>query len=84
MRTSWQLKEATNNFQKIVEGANQFGPQVITECGTAVAIVLSHVEYRRIVASQQKLSDFFRQSPLAEVELKFERDEREILDKFDL
>ena len=84
MLTSWQLQDAKNRFSKVVEDANRVGPQVITKRGTEVAIVLSYTEYRRMVASRPKLSEFFQQSPLVGVELDLERDKSEIREAFTL
>ncbi|NEU72822.1 type II toxin-antitoxin system Phd/YefM family antitoxin [Hassallia byssoidea VB512170] len=74
MNRIWQLQEAKNKFSEVVEEAIQQGPQVITKRGVEVAIVLSYVEYCKMMASQKKLSTFFRESPLAEVELDLNRD----------
>ncbi|MBD2778389.1 type II toxin-antitoxin system Phd/YefM family antitoxin [Iningainema tapete] len=74
MNRVWQLQEAKNKFSEVVEEALHKGPQVITKRGVEVAIVLSYTEYRQMLASQKKLSDFFRESPLAEVDLDFSRD----------
>jgi prevent-host-death family protein len=74
MKRVWQLQEAKNKFSEVVEEAIQHGPQVITKRGVEVAIVLSYTEYRQMLASRKKLSEFFRESPLAEVDLDFSRD----------
>ena len=74
MKRAWQLQEAKNKFSEVVKEALSQGPQVITRRGREVVIVLSHAEYRRLVASQKKLSDFFRQSPLSGLDLDFDRD----------
>jgi len=36
--------------------------------------VLSYSEYRKMITSQKKLSDFFRESPLVGVDLDLDRD----------
>lgn len=74
MAGTWQLQEAKNKFSKVVDEAIHRGPQIITRHGVEVAIVLSVNEYRRLAASQDKLSDFFRLSPLAEVDIDLSRD----------
>ena len=58
----------------MVEGALKEGPQVVTRRGVETAIVLSYAEYRKMLLGGQKLSEFFRQSPLAGVDLDLERD----------
>ncbi len=77
MIQTWQLQEAKNKFSRVVENAINSGPQIITRRGVEVAIVLSYAEYKNMVASRQKLSQFFRESPLAGVELDLTRDQSE-------
>jgi len=74
MARVWQLQEAKNKFSEVVEEAIRHGPQVITKRGVETAIVLSYAEYRKLTLNQKKLSDFFRESPLAEVDLDLTRD----------
>ena len=78
MIQSWQLQEAKNKLSRVVENAVNSGPQIITKHGVEVAIVLSFAEYQKMVASRGKLSTFFRDSPLAGVELDLARDKSEI------
>jgi prevent-host-death family protein len=70
----WQLQDAKNRFSRVVEQAIQQGPQIITRHGIEAVIVMSYQEYRRMMLSQSKLSDFFRESPLAGVPLDLRRD----------
>jgi antitoxin Phd len=70
----WQLQEAKNRFSQVVEHAIRQGPQIITRHGVEAVIVLSYQEYRRMLLSQNKLSEFFRESPLAGVALDLGRD----------
>jgi antitoxin Phd len=72
----WQLQEAKNKFSEVVEHAVKHGPQIITRRGVETAIVLSYQEYRRMLLSQNKLSDFFRKSPLNGIKLDLQRDKR--------
>lgn len=74
MARVWQLQEAKNKLSEVVDEALQHGPQVITRRGKETAIVLSYAEYRRLLLYQKKLSDFFRESPLADVDLDLTRD----------
>lgn len=71
---TWQLQEAKNKFSKVVDDAISGSPQVITRHGREVAIVLSYAEYRRLVASRKKLSEFFLDSPLVDSGLELSRD----------
>ena len=76
MLHAWQLQEAKNRFSEVVEQAVNSGPQIITKHGTEVAILLAYAEYRKLIASQRKLTAFFRESPLAQVSLDLRRDRR--------
>jgi prevent-host-death family protein len=82
MNGVWQLQEAKNKLSKVINEATGRGPQVITKHGVEVAIVLSSDDYRKLLASQKKLADFFRASPLAEVELDLTRDKSEVREAF--
>ena len=71
----WQLQDAKNRFSQVIEQALKHGPQIITRHGVETAIVLSYQEYRRMLSRQNKLSTFFRESPLAGTELDLRRDQ---------
>ena len=74
MARVWQLHEARNKLSEVVEEALQHGPQIISRRGKETAIVLSYADYRRMLLNQKKLTDFFRESPLADVDLDLTRD----------
>jgi len=76
----WQLQEAKNKLSEVVEEAIAHGPQVITRRGVEVVIVLSYPEYRTMLAKQQKLSTFFRESPLVGADLDLTRDKSGLRD----
>lgn len=80
MLNTWQLQEAKNKLSELVEKAVNDGPQVITKRGIETAIVLSYRDYRKMVASQKKLSQFFRESPLVGADLDLTRDTSPIRD----
>jgi prevent-host-death family protein len=84
MQQTWQLQEAKNKFSRVVTDAIQDGPQVITRHGVEVAIVLSMTEYRKLITSNKKLSQFFRESPLSGIELDLRRDTTPQRDDLDL
>jgi prevent-host-death family protein len=69
----WQLQEAKNRLSQVVDSAVHDGPQTITLRGKPAAVVVSFEEFRKLTQPQTKLSQFFRQSPLLEVELDLER-----------
>lgn len=78
MKRVWQLQEAKNKFSEVVEEALSQGPQVITKRGVEAVIILSYAEYRKLIASQKKLSEFFRQSPLADIDIDLSRDRSDV------
>ncbi len=75
MIQTWQLQEAKNKFNRVIENAVNGGPQIITRRGVEVAIVLSYTEYQKMIATRESLSDFFRNSPLAGINLDLARDQ---------
>ena len=81
---TWQLQDAKNKFSRVVEKAVNDGPQIITKHGVEVAIVISYAEYQKMIASRGKLSTFFQESPLVDVELDLARDKSEAREGFDL
>jgi antitoxin Phd len=74
MARVWQLHEAKNKFSEVVDKAIKHGPQIITRRGVETVIVLSYAEYREVILNRKKLSDFFRESPLAGVDLDLRHD----------
>jgi antitoxin Phd len=78
MKRVWQLQEAKNKFSEVVEEALSQGPQVVTRRGVATVIILSYAEYRKLIASNKKLSEFFRQSPLIDTDIDLSRDRSDV------
>ena len=73
MARVWQLQDAKNKFSEVVDEAIKHGPQIITRRGVETVIVLSYAQYRKTMLNQKKLSDFFRESPLAGLDLNLRR-----------
>ncbi|MBA2680471.1 MAG: type II toxin-antitoxin system Phd/YefM family antitoxin [Ktedonobacteraceae bacterium] len=84
MGQHWQLQEAKNKLSEVVDEALVHGPQVITRRGAATAVVLSFADYQQLLSNQQKLSDFFRESPLAGLDLDLTRDPSPLRDDITL
>jgi len=74
MARIWQLQEAKNKLSEVVNEAIKHGPQIITKRGVETVIVLSYGQYRKAMLNQKKLSEFFRESPLAKLDLDLRRD----------
>lgn len=70
MNTIWQIQDAKNKLSELIARAIKQGPQLITKHGEKTVVVISYVEYEKLRKSQGKLSEFFRVSPLAGVDLK--------------
>ena len=73
----WQLHDAKARLSELVRLAAACGPQEITVRGEPAAVVLSPADYDRLRRDEQKaqnLSDFLLASPLAGLDLEFERD----------
>jgi antitoxin Phd len=69
MKRAWQLQEAKNKLSEVLDEAIRHGPQIITKRGVELAILLSCSEYRKMMASRERVSAFFRDSPLVGVSL---------------
>jgi len=69
----WQLQEAKNRLSQVVDSALHHGPQTITLRGKPTAVVVSFDEYRQLTEPRTGLSQFFRQSPLCDIELDLSR-----------
>ncbi len=74
MNTVWQIQDAKNKLSEVITRALTQGPQVITRHGEKTVVVVAYTEYEKLRKSQGKLSDFFRQSPLAGSDLDLSRD----------
>ncbi|MDL1910666.1 type II toxin-antitoxin system Phd/YefM family antitoxin [Chloroflexi bacterium CFX6] len=68
--TVWQIQDAKNKLSEVISRALKHGPQLITKHGEKTVVVISYVEYEKLRKSQGSLSEFFRASPLAGVDLK--------------
>ena len=72
---AWQIQEAKARLSTVLRGAEQDGPQEITNRGRSVAVLLSRADYDRLAGTHQSLVDFMRGSPLyAEEDIVIERD----------
>jgi len=69
----WQLQEAKNRLSTVVKEARRGAPQMITVHGAPAAVVVSFEQYQELTRPCSSLSEFFRASPLHEVELDLER-----------
>jgi prevent-host-death family protein len=70
MSEIWQIQDAKNKLSEVITRALKEGPQLITKHGEKTVVVISYSEYEKLRKSQGKLSEFFRASPLAGIDLK--------------
>jgi antitoxin Phd len=76
-RPSWQLQTAKAQFSEVFRRARAEGPQVITRQGKEAVVVIPVEQFEGLLTrglSPKSLSQFFRESPLAGLDLPFERD----------
>ena len=70
---SWQLQEAKAKFSAVVNDAIKQGPQRVTRHGEDVVVILSIKTYEELTRQSEGgkdkgLVEFFRDSPLAELQ----------------
>ena len=77
---SWQIQTAKARFSEVFRLARTEGPQRITRQGKDGVVMISDDEYQRLVGKSHQpksLVEFFRESPLAGVELDLDRSKDE-------
>ncbi len=74
---SWQVQTAKARFSEVFRLARTEGPQFITRQGKEAVVMMPVEQFDQLVARARQpksLVEFFRQSPLVGLELRFERD----------
>jgi len=74
---AWALQDAKGKFSELVDCARTKGPQLVTRRGKEAVVVVAVEQFRQFVRKQgeDELVDFFRNSPLAELDANaWERD----------
>jgi len=74
MDFAWKLQDAKNKFSEVVEKALKTGPQEITRHGKKTAVLLSMKDYLKLKRKKNSLVQFFRSSPLNEIDLERVKD----------
>jgi prevent-host-death family protein len=69
----WQLQEAKNRLSQVLDSALHDGPQTITLRGKPAAVLVSFEEFKKLAQPRTSLSQFFKQSPLSDLELDISR-----------
>lgn len=70
----WQLQEAKNKFTQLAEEADLYGPQVVSQGGRDVVVILSAADYERLRQRKTDLVDFLANSPLRGSGIEMDRD----------
>ena len=60
---SWQVQEAPQRFGEILQQARECGPQMVSERGEDVAVVISIEEYRRLRNEGPDFKEFLMSGP---------------------
>lgn len=74
---AWQVQTAKAKFSEVFRLARTEGPQRITRQGKEGVVMISEEQYGRLMVKSRQpknIVQFFRQSPLAGVELDLKRD----------
>jgi len=73
---AWQLQQAKAQFSELFRRTQAEGPQYVTRQGKDTVVVITAEEFERLAGRAQQPNDlveFFAESPLAGVDLDFER-----------
>ncbi len=74
MEKTWQLQEAKNRFSEVIERALNEGPQEVFRHGKKAVVVVSCEDFDLWQRGPDSLVEFFRKSPLRDLELERPRD----------
>ena len=77
---SWQLQTAKARFSEVFRRARTEGPQLITRQGKEGVVMISDLQYDQLVGRSHQprnLAQFFRESPLVDIELDLARQKDE-------
>lgn len=69
----WQLQEAKAHFSELINEVEEGSYHTITKNGRPVAIVISKTEFEKTCQFKNSLLDFFRESPLSDLDLDIKR-----------
>jgi antitoxin Phd len=74
----WQIQTAKARFSEVFRRARTDGPQRITRQGKEGVVMISDEQYQRLMAKSHQpksIVQFFRESPLADLDIDLERDQ---------
>jgi antitoxin Phd len=73
----WQIQTAKARFSEVFRRARTDGPQRITKQGKEGVVMISDEQYERLMVKGRQpksIVQFFRESPLADLDIDLERD----------
>jgi prevent-host-death family protein len=73
----WQLQTAKARFSELFRRARADGPQYVTKSGKEAVVVLPAEQFEELTARRRQpksLVEFFRSSPLVDMDVDFERE----------
>jgi len=70
----WAVQDAKSHFSEVIKKAENEGPQTISVRGKPAVVMISQAEYLKLIAPEKSLFDLLRKSPLAGMNIEFERD----------
>ena len=73
METIWKLQDAKSQFSKVVEHALKSGPQYVTRRGSKAVVVLSVIDYEKLISSKLSFKDFLLSCPKMNEDFQIER-----------
>ncbi len=71
---TWPLQDAKNQFSQLVEKAQTQGPQTVTRHGHPVAVIVSAIEFKRMVRPKESVVEFFAPLKGSGIRLRRQRD----------
>lgn len=72
---SWQLQDAKVHLSQVVQEAIHLGPQKIVLRGKPAVIVMSALEYEKLIHPKLSFIQFLQSSPLAEGDIPLARNQ---------
>jgi prevent-host-death family protein len=72
-KLSWSVADAKARFSEMIDKARSNGPQTLTKNGKPIAILVSIEEWEKWTKPKESLIEFFRNSPLYDSGVEFER-----------
>ncbi len=73
MNTTWKLKEAKKQFNKLIEDALKYGPQYVTRHDSATVVIVSVKDYESLTAQRPSFTEFLLSCPTLDKPLELER-----------